>query len=235
MADTVEQAIEKLVVANRILYGERVLDAYGHISTRSPANPERFYMARSMAPGLVNASDILEFDMKGQPVVANGHEVYSERFIHAAVMAARPEINSVVHSHAEAVLPFAVSKSTRLRAVVHTCGFLGGKGVPVFEIRDVKGDATNLLVCDMESGDALAASLGAENLVLMRGHGMTVTGRTIEVAVFQSVFAAVNARIQFTAMQMGEVEYLSAGETGVTSQVKNPFRAWELWCDRYAP
>lgn len=235
MADTVQQTVEKLVAANRILFGEGILDAYGHISVRSPVDPQKFLLARSMAPGLVTAPDILDFGPDGEPTDGTAPPVYLERFIHAAIYAARPDVHSVVHSHTEAVLPFGLSGKTKLRAVLQTCAFVGCNGAPVFEIRDVLGDDSNLMVTDMHSGAALARTLGDEALVLMRGHGMTVTGASVEATVFKSVFTAINARAQFAAIQLGDVKYLSPGEVGRIGQVKNPLRAWELWCDRYAP
>src|SRR5919108_4124701 len=55
--------IEDIAVANRILADQQVLDAYGHVSARHPANANRFLMGRNLAPALVMASDIVEYDL----------------------------------------------------------------------------------------------------------------------------------------------------------------------------
>src|SRR4029077_16027787 len=94
-----EDLLRDLVVANRILANEEVVDAYGHISIRHPDNPKRFFLARSLAPELVEPPDIVELGLDGQPVRHEKRSLYLERFIHAAIYEARPDINSVVHAH----------------------------------------------------------------------------------------------------------------------------------------
>ena len=116
----IEQVRKDLSIANRVLALENVVDAYGHVSVRHPARPDRFFLSRSRSPQLVDASDILEFSFDGK-VVGDGardRSPYLERFIHAAIYEARPEVNAVVHAHAEDTLPFSISKTTRLQAVV---------------------------------------------------------------------------------------------------------------------
>src|SRR3974377_1855448 len=60
--------IEDLVAANRILVNEGVLDAYGHVSIRHPGNPSRYLLSRSLAPILVTADDIVEYDLHRAPL-----------------------------------------------------------------------------------------------------------------------------------------------------------------------
>ena len=108
-----DDLLRDLVVANRILSNEDVVDAYGHISVRHPDNPKRFFMSRSLAPELVEHHDLIEFDQMGEPV-SDKRQPYLERFIHAAIFEARPDIVAVVHAHAEDTLPFGiVSKVAR--------------------------------------------------------------------------------------------------------------------------
>src|SRR5215469_15006549 len=163
--------IDDLVAANRILAHEKVLDGYGHVSVRDPKDPNHYWMARSIAPALVTAADIIEFDLDSNPIDAKGRGVYKERFIHGEIYKARPDVMAVVHSHSPTIVPFSVSK-TPLRPILHVAGFLG-MGPPVFEIRDAGGD-TNLLVETPALGKALAAGLGKGDIVLMRGHGDTI-------------------------------------------------------------
>ncbi|KAA3622655.1 MAG: class II aldolase/adducin family protein [Proteobacteria bacterium] len=222
--------LDELVIANRVLFKHRVVDAFGHVSIRHDKDPERFLLARNMAPGLVTAEDIVEFHLDGTPVDAVGRSVYLERFIHGAIYRARPKVQAVVHSHAPAVVPFGVSASARLMPVWHMSGFLG-LDTPVFEIRDVAGDATDLLIRSNRLGDALAASLGDACVVLMRGHGATVTGDSLRQAVFRAVYTQLNAELQLQAVQLGDVRYLTEGEVRTTtdsvgSQID---RAWNLW------
>ena len=87
-----DDILRDLVVANRILSNEDVVDAYGHISVRHPDNPKRFFMSRSLAPELVERHDLIEFDQEGEPV-SDKRQPYLERFIHAAIFEARPDID----------------------------------------------------------------------------------------------------------------------------------------------
>src|SRR5688572_16131029 len=160
---------DDLVVANRILANENIVDAYGHVSIRHPDDPKRFFLARSLAPELVEPADIMEFDLEGNALGADSRQPYLERFIHAAVYEARADVTAVVHAHAEDVLPFGISGAA-LKPVIHSGSFMGEQ-VPVWDIRDRFGERTNLLVTNMAQGRDLAHSLAKNNVALMRGHG----------------------------------------------------------------
>ena len=86
--------IEDLVAANRILAEEGVLDAYGHVSIRHPSNPNRYLMSRSLAPALVSASDIMEYDLDSNPIDPKDRRSVIERFIHGEIYKARPDVKS---------------------------------------------------------------------------------------------------------------------------------------------
>src|SRR5438094_301989 len=81
--------VDKLVVANRILYRQGVVDGFGHVSVRHDTSPGHFLLARNMAPGLVRAEDIVTFDLDGAALDAAGRRVYLERFIHGEIYRAR--------------------------------------------------------------------------------------------------------------------------------------------------
>jgi HCOMODA/2-hydroxy-3-carboxy-muconic semialdehyde decarboxylase len=225
----------ELAIANRILVDQGVLDAFGHVSVRHPARADHFLLARNMAPASVTADDVLEFDLDGNPVSSTPHKPYLERFIHGELLRARPDAMAVVHSHSPAVIPFSVAHGVALRAVSHMGSFLGVH-TPLFEIRDVAGDASDLLIRDNALGRALARSLGTSAAVLMRGHGVTVVGATLREAVFRAVYTEFNARIQSDALRLGPVTFMTEGEAAASaatnaSQVE---RAWNVWKERVA-
>jgi ribulose-5-phosphate 4-epimerase/fuculose-1-phosphate aldolase len=228
--------IQDLVIANRILAREDVVDAYGHVSVRHPENPHRFLIARSVSPELVGAEDIVELGLDGQPVGDDKRPLYLERFIHAAILEARPEVMAVVHAHAEDTLAFGVAAATRLRPVIHSGAFIGPE-VAVWDIADNFGD-TNLLVTDMAQGRDLAKCLGGNNVALMRGHGFAAASRSLIEVVRLSVYLPRNARVLTRAMQLGgEIKYLSAGEIEARSRGYRPYspetwRAWEYWANK---
>jgi HCOMODA/2-hydroxy-3-carboxy-muconic semialdehyde decarboxylase len=222
--------IEDLVYANRILSDQGVVDAFGHVSARDDKDPNRFLLARSLAPALVTTSDILEFDRNGEPIDARGRTVYLERFIHAAIYRARPDVKAIVHSHSPAVIPFGVT-GTILRPIYHMSAFLGA-GAPVFEIRDSAG-MTNMLISDNKLGDALAKSLGDRAVVLMRGHGSVAVGDSILQVVHRAIYTEVNARLQAEAAKLGPINFLTpeeAAKAGAQTDSKASIsRPWELW------
>jgi HCOMODA/2-hydroxy-3-carboxy-muconic semialdehyde decarboxylase len=220
--------VDKLVLANRILFARGVVDAFGHASARHDRSPAHFLLARNMAPALVRRDDILTFDLDGTALDAGGRRLYLERFIHAEIYRARPDVHAIVHSHSPSVIPFGVTGQP-LRPVFHMCGFLG-EGTALFEIRDVAGDS-DMLIRDGRLGVALAAALGKRSTVLMRGHGSTTVGASIEQAVYRAVYAEVNARLQLSAVPLGPITYLNAEEAAKAAAVNDTQlpRVWELW------
>jgi ribulose-5-phosphate 4-epimerase/fuculose-1-phosphate aldolase len=225
----------ELVAANRILAHLGIVDGFGHVSVRDPEFPDRFLISRSLAPALVSESDLLSLDFDGKPAAGERRRSYVERFIHAEIFRAREDVGAVVHSHSPAMIPFGVTPAV-LTPIYHMAASMGDV-VPVFEIREAAGDASDMLVRDSHLGAELARSLATNTVVLMRGHGSTVVGRTVREAVFTTVYAEMNARLQTTASQMGEIRFLSKGEISAAGQVhpSQIDRAWALWLKDAAP
>jgi ribulose-5-phosphate 4-epimerase/fuculose-1-phosphate aldolase len=233
---SLDSVIQDLVIANRILAKEEVVDAYGHVSIRHPDNPKHFFIARSLAPDLVERHDIVELGLDGQPVRDETRALYLERFIHAAIYEARPDVQAVVHAHAEDILPFGVAQATPLRPVIHSGSFIGAR-VPVWDIADRFGD-TDLLVRNMDHGRDLARALGDNKVALMRGHGFASAGRSLIEVVRLSVYLPRNARALMRAKQLGgKITYLSDGEIAARAAGYSPYspetwRAWEYWANK---
>lgn len=233
---SLDSVISDLVIANRILAKEDVVDAYGHVSMRHPDNPKRFFLSRSLAPELVEREDIVELDLEAQPVKDEKRSLYLERFIHAGIYVARPDVMAVVHAHAEDILPFGIAKATPLRPVIHSGSFIGAE-VPVWDIADRFGD-TNVLVTNMEQAHDLAKCLGGNNVALMSGHGFASAARSLIEVVRMSVYLPRNARALMRAKQLGgEIRYLSQGEIDTRARGYSPYstetwRAWEFWANK---
>ncbi|HEY2137978.1 MAG TPA: class II aldolase/adducin family protein [Xanthobacteraceae bacterium] len=227
--------IRDLVVANRILAAQDVVDAYGHVSVRHPVRPDRFLIAASLAPEMVGEADIMEFDLDCVPVREDGRPLYHERFIHGAIYATRPDVQAVVHAHSEDVLPFTISK-TPLRPVIHSGSFMG-MHVPVWDIAERFGAGTNMLVTNMEQGRDLAAALGPNNVALMRGHGFSAAARSLIEVVRMSVYVPRNARALLNGLRLGDITPLSAGEVAARDAGYKPYsletrRAWRYWAHK---
>jgi ribulose-5-phosphate 4-epimerase/fuculose-1-phosphate aldolase len=195
------EGIADLVVANHILADQGVLDGFGHVSVRSAKNPNHYFISRSRAPAMVSTEDIMEYDLDDNPVDARGRASYLERFIHSEIYKVRPDAMAVVHSHSPAVIPFGVTK-VPLKPIAHTAAFLI-KEVPVWEIRKAGGNETDMLVSNKELGASLAKKLGNGTVVLMRGHGDAVVGRSLKTAVGHAIYTEVNAHIETDALRLG--------------------------------
>ncbi len=230
--------IDDLVVANRILSFEGVVDAYGHVSARHPDKPERFFLSRARTPQCVEADDIMEFTLEGVAVEPRGRTSYLERFIHAALYEARPDVQSVVHSHSRSVIPFSVAGET-IRPIMHNCAPIG-EAVPIWDSREKFGD-TDLLVANMTMGRDLARLVGHRPTALMRGHGSVAAGRSLQRAVYNAISLQISADLQMQSYRFDKITFLSPGEI---RQVLKMFddvedkplagmdRAWEYWCHR---
>jgi HCOMODA/2-hydroxy-3-carboxy-muconic semialdehyde decarboxylase len=227
--------LEDVVVGSRILADFGVVDGFGHVSARHPTIPNHFLMSRSLAPALVTADDIMEFDLDGNAVDARGRSVFIERFIHAEIYRVRPDVMSVVHTHSPGVIPFSVS-NVPLRPMYHNPSFLA-VGVPVWDIRKDFGD-TSMLVNNAALGKSLAAALGDKPVALMRGHGDVAVGPTVKMAVFRAYYTDVNAKLQAQALALGgEPNYLTPGEGAKADQTNFAVidRIWNLWRMKILP
>jgi ribulose-5-phosphate 4-epimerase/fuculose-1-phosphate aldolase len=228
-----EDAVRNLVLANRILAREDVIDDFGHVSVRHPVNPERFLLSRSRSPEVVTADDIMEFELDGTLVSDDRRRPYSERFIHGAVYMARPDVDAVSHHHARAVIPFSLT-DTPLRPVFHMASVIGAE-IPVWDSQPEFGD-TNMLVDSLEMGRSLARSLGAGACALLRGHGGICAAANLRAVCRISISMRDNAELILKTLPLGAPKYLSPGEiekAGAMLLGDMPLtRAWDYWTAR---
>jgi HCOMODA/2-hydroxy-3-carboxy-muconic semialdehyde decarboxylase len=225
-----ENLLDDLVAANRILAEYGVIDAYGHVSIRSPEDPKRFFLARAIAPETVQREDILEYDLDAQALDARGRDSVNERFIHSEIYRVRPDVIAVVHNHSPSVVPFSVT-GVKMRALFHMASFIGD-GLPNFEIRKAK-KGSDLLVRTPRLGAALAKTLAKKPAALMRGHGSVVTGENLQRAVGRSIYLEMSARMQMQAMMLSKnITFLDAAEVKASAPVQDYKRAWPLWRDK---
>ena len=231
MKPDIGEALADLVAANRILARHGIVDGYGHVSLRSPHKPDHYLLSRAIAPETVTTDDIVEFDLDSRPT-RRTPELYLERFIHGEIYRVRPEVRAVVHNHAPSLIPFGVA-AIPLRPVYHMAAFVG-QGIPIFEIRDTAGEATDLFIRSPALGRALATSLGDKPAALMRGHGATVVADSLALVVARSIYLELNAKLQLQALTLagpdGEVHYLSPDEAAAASTTLGDYRrSWQLW------
>ena len=141
-----------LITANHILSYHNVLDSFGHISVRNPNTNTTFFIALQLGTAYNIRSNIHKLTIfAGPAVVAGTQDIgeyliedgspvngtvggYAERYIHSAVLKAYPDINAVVHSHDEDVLPYTVLNSISPEPVYHMAGFLGSHPVGIRQL-----------------------------------------------------------------------------------------------------
>ncbi|WP_442581120.1 class II aldolase/adducin family protein [Mesorhizobium sp. ASY16-5R] len=227
---TVDHVIRDLVIANRILAREGVIDDFGHVSVRHPNNPQRYFLSRSRSPEIVNVDDIVEFTLEGEPVKPENRRLYAERALHGTIYMARPDVNAVAHHHARSILPFTVT-DIALKPMFHMAAVIG-REVPKWDSQAEFGD-TNMLVDDLPKGHSLAKALGAGTTAILRGHGSVCAAHGLAAVCFVSIYLAENAKALLATLPHGEPTYLSAGEVELAGKMllgEMPLaRAWDYY------
>ncbi len=226
-----KEVLADLAAAARILAAQGVVDGFGHVSLRHPTDPNRYLMARSIAPALVTPDDAIQYDLDSNPLDAGDRKSFLERYIHGEIYKARPDVMSVVHSHSPSVIPFGLV-GVPMQAMFHNAAFVA-EGVPVFDIKEKFG-ATDMLVSDGAKGIELARVLGGKGVALMRAHGSVACGPTLQTAVFRAVYTEVNARIQHWTLALGRgasIAALDREEGRLADHINQTagMRAWDLW------
>ena len=226
----VRSTIEDLVLANKILANEKVLEAYGNVSVRDERNSNRFFLARQVSAGLLNAGDVIEYDLDGNALSGDPFAGHVERFFHSEIYKARPDVMAIVQWRAADIIPFTAS-SVCLRPVTQTAAFLG-EGVPVIEIGKSE-PGTGFTIRTRVAGQALAAAIGDKSAALLRGHGAVVVAESLHAAVARAYYMNMNARLQVQAIQLGgEVNYVQVAEPRVSTPADEFEPAWEFWKQR---
>jgi HCOMODA/2-hydroxy-3-carboxy-muconic semialdehyde decarboxylase len=233
MPNAIDDICYQLALANRIVAHEGVLDGFGHISVRHPEKPEHYLLARSRSPELIEPMDILEFNLDSEVLTPGDLLPYGECVIHGEILRARPDVNAVVHHHAPAILPFCVTDEKLVP--IMGLGATMGTTVPLWDSQDEFGD-TPMVLTTKEHGASLARTLGQNAMVLMRRHGATVVGASLQEVVFRSIHTHRNAELLLRAKALGTVTPLTRGETEQAcdySLRERPMgRAWEYWVTR---
>jgi ribulose-5-phosphate 4-epimerase/fuculose-1-phosphate aldolase len=224
----------ELVLANRIMARENVIDDFGHVSLRNPENPNRYFLSRSRSPELVTVDDIIEFTLEGEPIDQRERPMYSERAIHGCIFMARPDVNAVSHFHARSILPFTVADEP-LRPLFHMASVIG-ETVPVWDSQPEFGD-TDMLINTLPMGHSLAKTLGRNRTALIRGHGAVAVGENLRNLVMTSVYLKENAELVLNARSFGKpLKYLTPGEVAKTGAMLRSKlatdRAWDFYVAR---
>ncbi|KAF7309417.1 Aldolase-II domain-containing protein [Mycena indigotica] len=243
MQDEFTERLRDLSLASRILAQHGVVDGFGHISCRDPRAPDdHFLLSRNLAPALVVPEDIVVWRIiDAQPVNPDSPRGFLERSIHSEIYRQHKDVHAVVHFHSPDVIPFGVAPIP-FKAIFHMASFLGSSNPPIFDIAQDFGPSTDMLIRNTTHGASLASlflppeqSQLTRPLVLMRGHGATLTAPSLKLAVFRAIYTQTNARIltSLSALTGGQsnIKFLSQEECqqateSISGQVG---RAWDVW------
>jgi len=213
---------EKLVTACHILDREGITDGYGHISVRVPG-VDAFITIANVSPGCVTRDRLVMQDFDGN-YLGGVNAPPNEWPIHACILKVRPEVQSVAHTHSKWSTIFSVS-NVKLKPLHQYGKFLSADGPPIYE-----GIG---LVRTVERGQALAAALGNAPAVLMRAHGDTVVGESVEQVIERTTRLAMLGEWNHLALLHGEPKYLTAKELEVyNADQRFPMRGWEYLVSR---
>ena len=225
--------LEDLALSYRILTDKGLMDGLGHSSIRHPSNPNRYFISRNRATGLVTPADLIEMDLDSRPVIA-GERSYNEVAIHAEIYKVRPDVMAIIHHHSPGMVSFGMGK-VPLMPVNQSSRFLLD-GVPWWDYRDInipgdKGWEETNLIHTPARGAAVARTLGGSPAILLVNHGAVVVGATIQEAVGRAIYMEEAAQVQTAAMQRGgPIKYYdAAGELRATGSRSDFARQWDLW------
>jgi ribulose-5-phosphate 4-epimerase/fuculose-1-phosphate aldolase len=213
--------IADLLKAWRFLYRRGFIEGFGHISARLPGT-DRYLLARHSLGPRAHADDFLLMDADGRKLEGRG-DAPGEFPIHADIYRARPDVGSIVHYHGMYSTAFTTSEHTL--KPIHLMGTLFHDGLPIYP--DPK------LVSDRARGAALARALGAHRAVLMRAHGVAVTGADVVETVAGAFLLEENAHRACVAASMGKplwFDEATAADAGAELiKSRGPFRrVWAL-------
>jgi HCOMODA/2-hydroxy-3-carboxy-muconic semialdehyde decarboxylase len=195
--------IDDLVVANRILASPElgVLDTAGHVSVRSATNPNHYYLSRWVAPGMVTADGVIEYDLDSKPVAGERKDQYLERYIHGEIYRSRPDVGAVVHAHTPELIAFGDS-SVPLASYDRNRGNFVKLGLPLFDIRQFNGGYTGIIET-AALGKPLAQTLGNHQAALLQGHGVVVVAPSVYDLVGRASGLRRSAQMQERAILLG--------------------------------
>jgi len=188
---------QQLIVAGRVLVAQGQDDfTRGHISFRLPDDPGLFFMkAHSIGLDEITPQNILTVDLDGK-VVAGTARRHSEVYIHSEIFKARDDVNCVIHTHP--------TYSIALSSTGRTLKCYSQPGALFYEALGTYADTINL-IRSAAMGERVARALGNGRAVLLKNHGVVVTGASIAEAVIGVIMLENGAMVQLLAEAAGEV------------------------------
>jgi ribulose-5-phosphate 4-epimerase/fuculose-1-phosphate aldolase len=213
---------QKLVDGCHILDREGITDGFGHVSVRVPGG-KAFLTIAGVSPGCATLDRLVMLDLNGKFLGGQNAPPY-EWPIHACILNARPDVMSVCHTHSKWSSLFSILKGG-LRPVHMYAKFLPSEGPPIYPASGLIGT--------VERGEALVNALQDSAAILLRAHGDTVVGASLEQAILRTIQLAFLGELAHMAVTHGEPLYMSTEELATFSADQAfPARPWEYYLSR---
>jgi ribulose-5-phosphate 4-epimerase/fuculose-1-phosphate aldolase len=194
---------EKVALSCRILANEGLVEGMlGHVSARVPGEDEMLIRCRSdddYGVLFTRDSDVrrVNFDGLG-PDLEGRYEVPKEFPIHGEILKVRPDVGCVIHAHPPAALACGISE-LELRPIFGAFNIpamrMALEGIPVYP--------RSVLVTRPDLAAEMMDAMGNKQVCIMKGHGITVTGSTVEEATVRVLNLDALARVTLQVAQAG--------------------------------
>ncbi len=203
-----EELKKKVALGNRILFHQGLADYHGHQSARIPGT-RKFLIKPVLAPlGRIASRDIITVDIdeykavceqnwakvRGKRQVTKVKAPPRETMIHAAIYEARPEVNSVAHTHQPLATAFSVAGVPILPIYNQAAPF--APETPIFP--------SPRLIYTVQDGADICQTLGDRMAMLLQGHGIVVVGDSVEYATVHAIYLERTAHMQWVASCVGK-------------------------------
>jgi ribulose-5-phosphate 4-epimerase/fuculose-1-phosphate aldolase len=204
----VEDLKKKVALGNRIVFHQGLADYHGHVSARIPGT-RQFLIKPVLAPlGKITGKDIILVDIDEYKAVCEENYAKAgskrtvtklkipprETMIHASIYEARPDVNSVVHTHQPLATAFSVA-GVPLKPIYNQASAFAPE-TPIFP--------SPRLIYTLQDGKEICATLGNRMAMLLQGHGIVVVGDSLEYATVHAVYLERTAYIQWVASSIGK-------------------------------
>jgi ribulose-5-phosphate 4-epimerase/fuculose-1-phosphate aldolase len=213
----VEQTALETAATTRLLEAKGILDYSGHVSTRIPGRDAFVIQIGSTSRAEVGPESMLVVDYDGNVLEGDGQPP-SELPIHLEILRARPDVQSVLHSHMELAIAFTMMEGVKL-VPMRARASRWKSGIPT------DPDPSHIKL--PEQGRALARTLGPHHAVLMRAHGLCLVAESVRALFVDAVHFKENATAQMQALQAG-AKPIPLSEAEIEQIERMEMRDWHI-------
>jgi ribulose-5-phosphate 4-epimerase/fuculose-1-phosphate aldolase len=238
MAEPSEELREKIALSCRILAMEGCVDGVlGHVSARINGREEMWIRCRGQEEQGVRYTTvdaIRRVDFNGQgPSLGSGYQVPNELPIHGEMYKKRSDVGCVIHAHPSEALICGITE-LEFRPI------FGAFNIPAMRmaLESIPRFPRSYLVTRPELAAPMIATMGEKNICLMKGHGVTVTGKTVEETTVRTLnfhaLAKITLQVAQTSRTAPEISPEDVAELPDLGSTFNDLWAWRYYVKKLA-